>query len=527
MASIESSIREMQVRYAYDPAAWAEDIIGFTPDVWQREAMDRFINDRFLAIGTGTGVGKTAWLAVMILFFLSTRPFPKVPCTAPSQHQLFDQLWAEIAKWQRKSEYLQKLFKWTQTKVSMKDHPEEWFAVARTSRPQPGQDSAVGLQGFHADHILMIVDEASGVADQVMNAVDGAVTTAGAHVIMTGNPNRRSGYFYRALVDKRLHIEHDGPFRTINVDCRDAKHCDPIHIERAYKIYGEDSDFFRVKVKGVPPLAEHSSLITPEQMFEAHIREPNKTGPTVLSIDPARYGDDPTVMLLRQGMTFTKRVSLRSMDTMQVAKVAMDIIDEAEPDFICVDTIGIGSGVADKLRADLAKRGWKNRVHDVVVGEKAEDFQKFYNRRAELFWGLRTYVDLVSLPEDNDTLDEELTSIKYGWDQRDARIKLQSKDEIKRDLGRSPNDADAFAINFYPEIVLSKTVVHTSANYFASGGLYPRNRGGTGHEPHVGLQIADAFGVGRSNDSFGDTTGDTAGVVGSKRYSPLRTNNNF
>ena len=143
-----------QSKYVYDPCGWAQDIIGFTPDKFQRDMMEDFIKYKFIALSTGTGVGKTCALSVLIWFFLSTRPFPKVPCTAPTGHQLFDVLWAELAKWQRQSKLLRESFRWTQKKITFNGHEEEWFAVARTSRPQPGKISTEALQGFHADHLL-------------------------------------------------------------------------------------------------------------------------------------------------------------------------------------------------------------------------------------------------------------------------------------------------------------------------------------------------------------------------------------
>ena len=127
---------EQQAEYVYDPEKWAYDTLKFKADKWQSEAFANFIEHRFLAISTGTGTGKTALCAVLVLFFLSTRPFPKVPCTAPSASQLFGALWAEIGKWRRESAMLMDMLKWTQTAVKHKLYPENWWAVARTARLQ-------------------------------------------------------------------------------------------------------------------------------------------------------------------------------------------------------------------------------------------------------------------------------------------------------------------------------------------------------------------------------------------------------
>ena len=432
-----------QSGYVYDPVGWARDIVGFKPDPWQAEALNDFIKHKFLAISTGTGVGKTTLLSILIWFFLSTRPFPKVPCTAPTGHQLFDVLWAELAKWQRQSKLLRESFRWTQKKITFNGHEEEWFAVARTSRPQPGRDTAEALQGFHADNILMIVDESSGVPDQIMSAVDGAITTPGAYVILTSNPTRRSGYFFRTITDKRLSVEHGGSFKVRHVSCIAARKNTKrkimvagltIHIERAKEIYGVASDFYRVKVLGLPPLAEAAALITPEQVYEAHLREVPDSGQVFLSCDPARYGDDDTMFYVRKGWKFIDRQRVQGMDTMQVAKIGMDLVEQYKPDYYCIDVIGIGSGVYDKTRKDYIEKEYPLiGLMPVHVGEQAREEDKYYNLRAEIFWNLRVFIDKVSIPFGSEMLDEELTTIKYGWDQKDSKIKLQSKDDIKID----------------------------------------------------------------------------------------------
>ena len=524
---------EKQATYVNDPVKWAHDVIGFTPDTWQKAMMEDFIKHKFLAISTGTGVGKTCALAVLIWFFLSTRPFPKVPCTAPTGHQLFDVLWAELAKWQRQSPLLRECFRWTQKKITFNGHEEEWFAVARTSRPQPGKISTEALQGFHADNILMVVDEASGVPDQIMNAVDGAITTQGAYVILTSNPTRRSGYFFRTITDKRLSVDHGGTFKIRHVNAKEAKYCDPIHIERAIEIYGISSDFYRVKVLGLPPLAEAAALITPEQVYEAHLREVPDSGQMFLSCDPARYGDDDTMFYVRKGWKMIDRARISGMDTMAVTKIGMDLVDKYKPDYYCIDVIGIGSGVYDRTRELYVEKELPTTgLMPVHVGERAEEEDKYYNVRAEIFWNLRAFIDKVGIGFDTEMLDEELTSITYGWDQKDSKIKIQSKDDIKKMLGRSPNDADAFAINFYP---LIHQPIKVSAQYFGPGTIAEKKSeivDKTKHQPHLGTQTQDIFfgqvapdvgGLEKVPEGEGGRF-DGFGVVGASRYRAIKRN---
>ena len=163
--------QEAILYYADHPADFVEDLLHVTPDKNQRAILDSVAKNQMTSVRSGHGIGKSAVEAWTVIWFMSTRPFPKIPCTAPTQHQLFDILWAEISKWLRNNKALERELMWTKEKVYMKQYPEEWFAVARTaSKPD-------ALQGFHADDILYIIDEASGVDDKVFEPVLGALST--------------------------------------------------------------------------------------------------------------------------------------------------------------------------------------------------------------------------------------------------------------------------------------------------------------------------------------------------------------
>ena len=181
--------QEAILYYADNPADFVEDLLHVTPDKNQRAILNSVAQNQMTSVRSGHGIGKSAVEAWTAIWFMSTRPFPKIPCTAPTQHQLFDILWAEISKWLRNNKALERELVWTKEKVYMKQYPEEWFAVARTaSKPD-------ALQGFHADDILYIIDEASGVDDKVFEPVLGALSTPGARLLMCGNPTQLSGFF--------------------------------------------------------------------------------------------------------------------------------------------------------------------------------------------------------------------------------------------------------------------------------------------------------------------------------------------
>ena len=499
---------DTQKDYVFNPKKWAYDILKFEPDKWQEEVLDAYTNNRFIALSTGNGVGKSALLAILILHFLSTRPFPKIPCTAPSQHQLFDILWAEISKWLRRSELLSNVFKWTQTKVALRGHEEEWFAVARTSKPEPNKPTAEGLQGFHADHLLFVVDEASGVADQIMGAAMGALTNKNARVLLASNPTRRSGHFYK-IISTQLDNKDSKPWYIKFVSCEDAKHVAQEFIDNIVITFGKNSDNYRFRVLGLPPRSEAASLISPEQMYDAHARTADEDGKVVLSCDPARYGDDNSVWYLRKGLTYKERHEFHGLNTVQATKIGLDLVDAHQPDIYNIDEIGLGAGIFDQTKDKLRRLNKSKIVKGVNVGSAARDDVSYYNLRAELFMETRKLIDLVAIPFATELLDEELTQIKYGWDSKDKRIKIQSKDDIKKELKRSPNDADSFVLNN----AATMYVQLEAAGFFKHAIQANTRNKDVATPPNVVL-----FDVGRKGRGL---------PVGSRRYKPIGSRTSF
>ena len=222
--------------YASHPVEFVEDIIGATPDEEQAKILRSLAAHTMTTVRSGHGVGKSTVEAWSVIWFMTTRPFPKIPCTAPTQHQLFDILWAEVSKWLRHSKALSNELVWTKEKVYMRGYPEEWFAVARTaSKPD-------ALQGFHAEHVLYIIDEASGVDDTIFEPVLGALSTPGARLLMCGNPTQLSGFFYDS------HHKNRASYSTFHIDGRKSSRVSQDFISTIIRMYGETSDVFRVRV---------------------------------------------------------------------------------------------------------------------------------------------------------------------------------------------------------------------------------------------------------------------------------------
>jgi hypothetical protein len=252
--------------YIDHPVDFIEDVFHVQLDDWQKQVCSWLANDElgYVAVAAGSGVGKSWLLSKLIFWFLTTRK-GKVPCTAPTEHQLFDVLWSKLKDDLDASPELQKHFTWTQTKLFVNGHVATWYAVARTATVRKAGKIQEGLQGFHDDNLLFIVDEASGVADSSMAAVDGALTALNAKIIMTSNPTRLSGKFYAAFHKTR--IELGGPWKCLNVDCRQSKWVSDKYIRDKEFEYGKDSTFCKAKVYGEFPDQEADTLISKSEFL--------------------------------------------------------------------------------------------------------------------------------------------------------------------------------------------------------------------------------------------------------------------
>ena len=156
-------------KWKADPVMFMREVLLFEPDDWQIEVAHDLRDYPRVSVKSGQGVGKTGLEAALLLWFLVCYPYPRIVATAPTKQQLHDVLWSEVDKWMNNSPLLPMLLKWTKTYVYMIGYEKRWFAVARTAtKPE-------NMQGFHEDNMLFIVDEASGVADPIMEAITGTL----------------------------------------------------------------------------------------------------------------------------------------------------------------------------------------------------------------------------------------------------------------------------------------------------------------------------------------------------------------
>lgn len=469
-------------RFALDPLGfvlfafgWGEEGTDLEdeegPDIWQTKVL-REIGVRLqrgeeageavrVAVASGHGVGKTTLVAWLILWFIATRAHPQIVVTANTKAQLEGKTWRELAIWHKRS-ICSHWFQWTATKFYYKGAADTWFASAVPWT----KERAEAFAGTHAKHVLVIFDEASAIADEIWEVAEGALTTVGAMQVCFGNPTRNVGRFRECW----------GKFRhrwiTMQVDSRNAKKANRKQIQAWIEDYGIDSDFIRVRVLGQFPRASSNQFIATEDVEAAvarflaaerrkregsRLNDPeaiariklgvddcgDEGAPLLLGVDVARFGDDSSVLFERRG-TIAKRIAkYQGLDNVQLATRVAEFIEIRRYDGVFVDGVGTGSGVVDVLRS------LGHKVIDCHAGARALDERAYFNRRVEMYAGVRKWLRSGGMIEDDETLKEDLQSAEFGFAGRGDQIQLESKDDIRDRIGRSPDDADGLALTFY------------------------------------------------------------------------------
>ena len=388
--------------------------------------------DRFIAIKSGHGVGKSTSLAWVAIWWALIKEDAKIPITAPSTPQLLLTLMPEIRKW------IAKLPKILRDEITPKSDEINFsngnFIALRTAR----KETPEALQGFHAKHLLFLVDEASGVDETIFEIIFGALSGASNAMIMVGNPTRTSGFFYEAFKQALWHSFTFNAEQSANV----AKE----QIERARALYGRDSNAYRVRVLGEFPLQGSDNLFDLSALELAVGREIDRSGAVIWGLDPAEYGDDSSVLCKRKGFFIEPFCEFKKLDSAPLADAICAEYKKAaqKPNAIFIDVIGIGAGVWSILNA----KGLP--VYRADVREKSFK-EGFYNKRYEIYARLKENIALLCLPRD-EKLIGELGDIRYEIDENTGKIRLESKKKIRARLARSPDRADALALSFFDEM---------------------------------------------------------------------------
>ncbi len=354
---------------------------------------------------------------------------------------MFDALWSELAKWHAKMpEGLRAKFEWKTERLEWVEHPNIAFAVAKTAR----RETPEALAGLHSENMLFLIDEAAGVDDVIFETARGAMSTLGAKTIMTGNPTRLSGYFFEAFHGNRAH------WATMKVSCFDSARTNHKEINQWKVEYGEDSNFYKVRALGEFPDSEEGVIIPLYLVEDAVTRDVVQIpSEEIWGLDVSSSGSDLCALAKRCGNVMTEPIKTwKSDDTMvTVGKVVAEYRDaKVKPLQVCVDSNGIGAGVAHRL----AEMNIPTQCVNVSESHSSNDRylrvrDEMWERAREWFYGRD-----VKIPEDKNFISE-ITKIKWVMTSN-GKMSAMKKYDMKlappRGIGKSPDRSEAFCFTF-------------------------------------------------------------------------------
>jgi len=406
---------------------------------------------------SGHGIGKSTLVAWLIKFILDTRPFSKGVVTATTAEQLKTKTWAELGKWHRLS-LTAHWFKYNSGRGAMMlthvEYPQEWRCDAQTCR----EENSEAFAGLHAANStpFYIFDEASGVPDKIFDVREGGTTDGEPMVFDFGNPTRNSGRFFENCEGRFKHR-----YRVRRIDSRDVSITNKPRIRQWLDDYGAESDFFKVRVRGVFPATGDRQFISSQSVDDAMARPvvEDKLAPLVIGVDVARFGDNESVIYVRRGRvarSFPPR-RFRGLDTIQLTGRVIEVIREFDalgvrPSAIFVDEGGIGGAIVDQLR----HLGY-NPIGVQFGGRRNVIDSKTYRFKVDELWGrmrdaIKTNLCLPDLStEAGQELQRQLTQREYEYTLT-GHLNLESKDDMKDRGVDSPDIADGLALTFTQDV---------------------------------------------------------------------------
>ncbi|MCQ2282365.1 MAG: terminase [Bacteroidales bacterium] len=434
------------VRFAFK---WGEgELEGMSgPEKWQ-ERLLKDVRDGLKtpgqvireAVASGHGIGKSAMVSWLILWSISTFPDTRGIVTANTATQLETKTWPELTKWYNRF-IAKELFVCQATAIYSAEasHQKTW----RIDAIPWSENNPEAFAGLHnqGKRILLLFDEASAIADIIWEVAEGAMTDANTEIIWAafGNPTRNSGRFYECFHRDRAQ------WQTYQVDSRTVSFSNKGLMQEWIDTRGIDSDFVKIRVLGQFPSVGSKQLIPIGLIDDAAKRKLTERDvggqPVILGVDVARFGDDRTVLTVRQGLWIKCQRTFSGLDTMAVAERVMTVMWEYKPHAVFIDGGAMGAGVIDRLRQ------LRYQVSEVNFGGAAMDAERYANIRTEMYFKCKEWLEAGGALPDISELKAELAVVEYDYNSR-GKLILEPKEDIKERLGRSPDLADSVVLTF-------------------------------------------------------------------------------
>ena len=401
-----------------------------------------------LAVSSGRGIGKSALVAWLVYWMISTRLGSSSIVTANTESQLKTRTWAELGKW-----HAMALNEHWFEKKALSISPSAWFEKELKEQlkidtgyyygqaqlwSEENPDAFAGAHNMLG--MLLIMDESSGIPESIWKVSSGFFTEPikDRYWLTFSNPRNNTGAFFECFHKNREF------WRTKQIDSRDVEGTDKPLYDAIIKQYGEDSDEARVEVKGQFPSTGDKQFISGNLVRDAQGREviPDNVSPLIMGVDVSRGGGDSSVICFRRGRDARSIpwLSYKRIDNVALAGYVMEAINKHNPDAVFIDGGGPGGGVIDILKS------YRYKVSEVNFGNSASDEGQFRRKREEIWHRMREWLAIGCIPV-TDIIRDDLTSCQYSYTIRN-QLALESKDEMRRRGLASPDHADALALTF-------------------------------------------------------------------------------
>lgn len=416
-----------------------------------------------ISIVSGHGIGKSALLAIVILWFLFVHDDSQVACTSPGKEQMYDVLWKELKKWiEKMPAEMQELYVWESSHVRMKESPELWFARAKTS----SKENTEALAGVHADWVLIAVDEASGVEEPIFETMEGALTSGNILVFLISNGTRSIGYFYDT------HHKDAERWQNYAFNSEESPRVDGKYVQGIIDKYGRDSVQYAIRVQGEFPdegIMDDKGYVQLFNEADLHFVPFDPEWKPIRgkgALDASGEGQDSSEWAARDRLRAGIVASEETSTAASMCAKSLTVVDhyDIEPADFIIDAFGKGHQVAQEIALATAKQDRPWRVTPINTGEPCEDEEDrelYINQRAMIFYRFMLWCRAGGELMESDRLKDELLSIRF---RRTANGRIQIMDKVMmKKLGfNSPNKADALSMTFFRPDTIPRTSLEQS-----------------------------------------------------------------
>ncbi len=453
---------EKRLYYATRPVEFAIEVLGV--DIWskQEEILDAVLINKRVTVKSCHGAGKTFTAAIVVLWFLICYCPSTVVTTAPTARQVKSILWEEI-RLRYKQAKIDLGGRLLQMELQM---GPKWLATGFAT----DEYNVERFQGYHNENILVVIDEASGVARNIYTGVEGLLSSGNAHLLLIGNPTDELSEFgnsFKSPLYKKMQISAFDTPNLIEGKTVRPYLVTPEWVSERKTEWGETDPLYQVRVLGEFPTTSEGALIPLAWIERAKVSTIQPEGLTTLGVDIARFGGDESVAYLRKGDVAIAMWKWQGNDTMETTGKIVRLIEEHTPSRVNIDAVGVGAGVYDRL----IELGYD--VYAINGSERAFQSDRFLNLRTEIMWNLKTRFEnsVIRIAED-DRLEHQLVNLKQQTLSSRGQLRLENKDDMKARIGSSPDRADALALAFW-EQGRQRTSLLGDAAEFAGQGAAP------------------------------------------------------